>query len=266
MSLNSSLYVGSSGLRSFATGLTVVADNIANSGTTGFKANQARFADLVSTYYITQGEETDRQGSGSTVLSVSTDFAQGSSINTTEWSDMLINGSGFFNVQQPGSDITYYTRDGGFHVDSSGYLVNSEGYQVLGTDGNAVQVETDPSNPVYSSYSVDSNGQIYGTPAAGGDSVAIGSPLRISTFPNQDGLIRCGQNLYTPGPEAGTAVDGQANTGICGAIVGSAIEGSNVDLASEMVNMIAYQASYNANSKIITTANSLLDTTVNMVR
>lgn len=266
MSLNSSLYIGTSGLRSYATGLTVVSDNIANSGTTAFKANQARFADLVSTYYITQGSETDRQGSGSTVLSVSTDFSQGSTVNTSDWADMAVNGNGFFNVKLPSGTTTYYTRDGDFHMDSDGYLVNSEGYQVIGSDGNPIQVEADPSNPVYSSYTVDSTGQIYGTPVAGGSAVAIGVPVRITTFANQDGLIRTGENLYIAGPEAGAATDGTAGDGLCGTIVECALEGSNVDLANEMVNMITYQASYNANAKVITTASDLIDTTVNLVR
>jgi flagellar hook protein FlgE len=88
----------------------------------------------------------------------------------------------------------------------------------------------------------------------------------VSTFANNNGLVRHGNNLYTQGPESKFPIHGTANDGVRGGISSLTIEASNVDLAKEMVNMITYQASYTANSKTITTASQLLDVAVNMVR
>ena len=265
MGINSAMYNGVSGLNAYATGLTVTSDNIANASSTGFKSTTARFGDMVSSYYVTHAKDTDRQGAGVSVSGVATNFAEGTISGTGAWSDMALDGNGFFNVQTSTGQVEY-TRDGSFYMDKNGYLVNKQGLQVLGSDGNPIQVETTPATPAYTDYTVDSTGQIYGTPIAGGDPVAIGNPLRVTTFPNQDGLIRAGNNLFTSGSESGAAVNGTAGDGTCGTIQGSALEGSNVDLAAEMVNMITYQADYNANSKTITTSKDMIDTAVNLIR
>jgi flagellar hook protein FlgE len=269
MSANSTLYIGASGLKTYAEAMSIVSDNVANANTTGYKANHALFGDLVSGYLSTQSPDTEREGCGSSILGVATNFGQGSFLSTDSWSDLAISGKGFFNVKQlsGGAPVgnPLYTRDGSFHVNKDGVLVNSQGYAVLGSDGNMIKVEADPATPVYSSFSVSTDGVITGTPIAGGDPVTVGT-LRISSFPNQDGLIRQGANLFLPGAESGTAIDGTGNAGVNGSILDSNIEASNVDLASEMVNMIIYQADYNANSKSVTTGNTMLDTVINMVR
>ena len=265
MSVHSAMSISVSGLNAYATALEVVSDNIANTGTTGYKAETTSFADMVAGYYSTGTSATEREGSGASVIDVSKDFSSGSINTTGTWSDMALVGNGFFNVKDS-SGATSYTRDGSFSMDSSGYLVNAEGYQVLGSDGNAIQVETDPSNPKYSNYYANSSGQIYGNPVDGGDAVAIGSPLRVTTFANPNGLVRSGQNMYTQGYDSGTAVNGTAGDGIRGTVSDYSLEGSNVDLASEMVKMISYQADYNANSKSITTANNMIETVLNLVQ
>lgn len=275
MGVNSTLYIGASGLQTFATAMSMISDNIANSNTTAFKASHPRFGDMVSSYLSTQSEDTDRAGCGSSILGVASNFAQGPLLGTETWSDMSINGEGFFNVHMIDDDgnlvstaQTYYTRDGGFHVDKGGYLVNNQGYGVLGSDGNPIKVLDDPTNPTYSNFNVSAAGDIYGTPvdpAVGVDPVVLGT-LRISKFPNQDGLIRHGADLFLTGPGSGAVIDGVAEVGGMGSIIDCNIEGSNVDLATEMVNMIIFQADYNANSKSVTTGNNMLDTVINMVR
>ena len=391
MGISQAMNIGVSGLNASATALTVVSDNIANVNTTAFKSNSVRFGDLVAGYYSTLSQDSDREGSGTAIMGIVTQFAQGPLISTTRWSDVAINGEGFFSVQVPGTTTIYYTRDGSFHMDKDGYLVNEMGYRVLNRDGNAIKVDN-PSDPRFSNYYVDSNGQIWGTPTdptqvviyatnAKQPSKAFGSiyikdpingdititlndgtvltltlgedghiqpntdtnndgekdafvgainlseffienadtdgdgntdmegispgaesgyytiadvtstlangeewsadnwmatsndpqpvldgQLRVSTFANNNGLIRQGNNLYTQGPESKFPIHGTANDGIRGNIFSSTIEGSNVDIAREMVNMITYQASYNANSKTITTSADLLNTAVNMVR
>lgn len=265
MSISSAMYIGVSGMNSFSKAIGVVSDNIANANSTAYKSNDVNFGDLVSSYYRTLSQDTDREGSGSGVIGITTDFSTGSMISDSVWSNLAINGKGFFNVLTTTGE-TLYTRDGSFHIDSTGYLVNLQGYNVLGADANPIRVEADPAVPVYSSYSVDTAGQVWGTPIVGGNAVAIGEKLRITTFPNQDGLIRKGTNLYSGGPETGAAVNGTAGNGICGEILDQTLEGSNVDIAAEMVSLIIYQADYNANSKTISTSASMMDTATNLVR
>jgi flagellar hook protein FlgE len=265
MSINGAMNISVSGLTSFATALEVVSDNLANVDTNGFKSANSRFADMVAGYYPMSAANTQREGSGAGVIEIANDFSSGPIKNTGTWSDMAIVGNGFFNLENASGE-SLYSRDGSFHVDQTGHLVNAMGYQVIGNDGAAIQIEADPTNPVYSNYYADASGQIYGNPVAGGDPVAIGSPLRISTFPNPDGLIRRGQNMYSEGFESGAPANGVANSGPRGSVMDFAVEGSNVDLASEMVDMIRYQADYNANSKAVLTANNMIETVVNLVR
>lgn len=274
MSVNSCMYIGTTGLASFAEALSMTSDNVANANTTGFKASHARFGDMVSSFLTTQSVDTDRAGAGSAILGIATNFAQGSLTTTETWSDLAINGDGFFAVHQLDSSNqldaaaqTYYTRDGGFHVNAEGILVNNQGLAVLDSTGALISVD-DPATPVYYNYNVDSDGQIWGTPidpTAGTDPVMIAS-IGLSTFPNQDGLIRQGANLYLPGPESGAATTTTVGEKPNVTIVDCSVEASNVDLATEMVNMIIYQADYNANSKSITTGSTMLDTVINMVR
>jgi flagellar hook protein FlgE len=249
---------------------------VANANTTGFKANMVRFCDMVDGYVSTQASDTDRAGAGSAILGVGTDFAQGSMINTSTWSDLAISGDGFFNVQNldAAGNLTgpvYQTRDGSFHLDKNGYLVNNLGYAVLDATGTgAIRVEPTPANPTYTNYRVDADGNIWGTPTTAdpvtGFAPVIRGQIGLTTFPNPEGLIRMGSNLYSQGPEAGTAVTAAPNSGPRGFILDLTLENSNVDLATEMVNMIIYQADYNANSKSITVASQMLETMVNLIR
>jgi flagellar hook protein FlgE len=273
------MYIAVSGLNSFSSALSVVADNVANANTAAFKANSVRFGDMVASYYSTQSADTDRAGSGSAILGIATDFSQGPVVATNRWSDVAINGNGFFSVQMPNGGPTLFTRDGSFQLDVDGNLVNMQGYAVLASDGaTPIQVEPTPAAPTYWNYSIDVDGNIWGTPTAGGppqvisgidpvSGAAVGTgPIGVTTFPNQDGLVRQGANLYSAGPQCGTPVPGVPNSGGRGFLLDLNIENSNVDLALEMVNMIIYQADYNANSKAILTASQMLETVTNLIR
>jgi flagellar hook protein FlgE len=265
MGLSNTMYTGVSGLNTFGTALSIVSDNVANANSTGYKSNSGLFGDLVSGYMATQSVDTESQGAGSNLLGVATDFSTGPTLTTGTWSNVMIQGNGFFSVQDNNA-VTGYTRDGSFRVDSSGFLSNMQGDKVLGTDGKPIQIEADPTNPTYTSYNIEKGtGNIYGTLPGGTTTTLIGT-LRVSTFPNQEGLIRNGNNLYYPGASAGAPIDSTGGVGQAGQIVAGAIEGSNVDLGKEMVNMIIFQSDYTANSKSIETANNMLTTVVNMIR
>ncbi|NLI81073.1 MAG: flagellar hook basal-body protein [Deltaproteobacteria bacterium] len=263
MGSSSSMYIGVSGLNSFSSALSVVADNVANSNTTGYKANSVRFGDMVSSYYSTQSVDTDRAGSGSAILGIATDFSEGPMVATNKWSDVAINGNGFFTIDTPAGRM--YTRDGSFHMDQNGNLVTLQGYSVLDSGGNPINVDN-PAAPQYTNYNIDADGMIWGTPVAGGDPVTIAGPIGVTIFPNQDGLIRQGANLYTAGPQTGAANLGAPNADGRGFLLDLNLENSNVDLAMEMVNMIIYQADYNANSKSILTASEMLEVVTNLIR
>jgi flagellar hook protein FlgE len=154
MGIGEALYNGLSGLNCYSSGISVVSDNVANANTTAFKSNSIRFGDLVNSEYALRTNDTEGEGSGSMVLGIVTDFSQGMLINTTAWSDMAVSGKGFFIVETPSADDTgqtYYTRDGTFHLDKDGYLVNQQGYRVQGyaiTPGTVESVEYSSGSPI----------------------------------------------------------------------------------------------------------------------
>lgn len=269
MGSSSSMYIGVTGLNSFSLALSVVADNVANANTTGFKANSVRFGDMVSSFYSTQSADTDRAGSGSAILGIATDYSAGPMLSTNEWSDVAINGEGFFTVRTPSGQVLY-TRDGSFHLDNEGYLVNFQGYNVLDSEGSEIIRVEDLSGGQqrqFSNYSIDADGRLWGTDDTGAVvQLADGNQIGITTFPNPDGLIRQGANLYSAGPQAGTSQIGVPNQEGRGFLLDLTLENSNVDLAMEMVNMIIYQADYNANSKTILTASEMMETVTNLIR
>ncbi len=266
-----------SGLNTFSTAISVVSDNIANANTTGWKSNTVDFGDLVSGLIPTREVNTTAQGTGSTVLGVNSDFGNGSEIQTGNWSNLMIQGNGFFEVQDNSgtTPVDYYTRDGSFQVyakppSTTTYLTDMNGNQVQGqypVVSGGTTTWTDGSIPIdttmYSNFTIDKFGNINASDSSN-NSVTIGK-IKVSTFPNPNGLIRDGENMYTPGASAGTATPAAPGVGGAGTLVSGALEGSNVDLTAQMVDLITYQADYQANSKSIETANTLLQTMVNMM-
>jgi flagellar hook protein FlgE len=267
MGIGTALYNGLSGLNSYSTALSVVSDNVANANTTAFKSNSVRFGDMVNSYYASLTNDTEREGAGSTIMSFATNFGQGNLMATESWSDLALGGNGFFEVNDPSTTNSYFTRDGSFrlYTDAAGdtYLVNPQGYHVRNDAGADIVITN---ADTYSKFRVGEDGQIYGT-AAGVETALAGAKIGLTVFTNENGLVREGHNLYSQGPDSGTATRSDTGAaGLYGTVNDYNLEGSNVDLAKEMVDMIIYQASYNANSKTITTDATLLDTTINMVR
>ncbi len=259
------MFTALAGLNTFNTALTVVSDNIANANTTGFKSNTADFGDLVSGLIATpNASNTVAEGAGSTVLGVETDFSTGSEIQTGTWSDLMIQGGGFFSVQNS-AGATEYTRDGSFQVNSSGDLTDMNGNEVLGVGSGGSSAPIVIANPsTFTSFSVSQTGEITGTTATG--TVTPLGQIAVTTFSNPNGLLRIGENDYSAGANAGTATTAAPGSGQAGTITSGALEGSNVDLTAQMVNLIDYQADYQANSKSITTDSTDLQTVVNMIR
>jgi len=275
MSITSTMYTAASGMDSFTKAISVVSDNVANVNTIGYKANEVLFADLVGASYSTLAGTANRAGTGTTLLAMRSDFTQGPVMSTSNWADVALNGDGYLVMVPPGTatdGITsvagaaqYYTRDGSLHVDENGFLVNSQGYQAVGYDGTVIQIETDAANPAYSDYYVEADGKIYGMPVDGSEPVQI-DEFRVSTFPDQEGLVRQGGNLYVQGPYSGNPIDGTAGADGNGKIMARSLENSNVDMTRELVNMVIYQADFTANTKSITVGKEMFDTINSLVR
>ena len=265
------MYTAIAGLNTFSDALSIVSDNIANSNTTGWKSNTVDFGDLVSGLMPTADVNITAQGVGSQILGVTSDWSTGNEVQTGTWSDLMIQGNGFFAVQEGlTSGPVYYTRDGSFQINSAGYLTDENGYYVLDNSsgtGKPIQCYDTSGGGgggvPYASYGIDQYGNLTGTNSKG--VVVPIKTLQIATFNNPNGLVREGANVYTPGASAGTAANGTAGSGQAGTIIAGALEGSNVDLTQQMVNLITYQADYQANSKSIATGSTLLQTVVGLI-
>lgn len=431
----SSLYSGISGLQANSNAISVVGNNIANSNTIGFKSSSTTFADLLY-QSISSGSGTSQVGRGTTVSTVSTNFAQGSFQTTESATDLAIGGDGFFIVKAANSETDYYTRAGQFQFDKEGYLTNGSGYTLQGraidtatntptgvyrdivvsqglsqpqetsSIGMAVNLQYtstetgvdwavgSPINPDYTNYSssltvydslgqshiVDVNFRYNGTDAGGNSlwqwaatavdcganigagnlgtlafnsngvlldtynpvtglgyrtdgslsftfpgtaaqSVAIdfGSrtgggastqyqsastttfqtqngyapgelesitvsedgimsghysngqilnlfQITLANFNNPNGLHKEGGNLYSETIQSGVAYTNSPGSGALGGISANSLEQSNVDLATEFVNLITCQRGYQANSRVITTTDQMLDELMNLKR
>ena len=272
----SSLSAGVSGLESFQQDMDVIGNNIANINTTGFKAGTVEFADALSNTLqgATQTTAAEQVGTGVQLTAIDNNWSQGAIESTGVPSQLAINGNGFFEVADPSTPTDIFaTRDGTFSVNSSGYLVTANGCYVQGTNNvtsttGKIQVAVDPSKVASGvsmiAYTIDSSGNI-NVQQSDGTTYVSGVVLMTNiTDPQQ--LISEGNNLYSNLTAAGAgalAVPGSASSGL-GQIQGSALESSNVDLSTEMANLITAQRAFEANSKIITTSNEVLQTVVQM--
>jgi flagellar hook protein FlgE len=212
-------------------------------------------------------------GEGVVTSSITNTFTQGSITDTGVQSNMAINGNGYFVVKDPASGQQYVTRDGNFTVDPNGYLVTSTGMRVQGynssaattvgdiqvTNANAPTADTSP----VQSYTFNSDGQLNVLLADG--TQYVGGQVLLQNFTSPTQLSSVGNNLYTGMSDAGplAAALAPSSNGL-GNIVTGALEMSNVDLASQLTSLITTQRAYEANSKVITTSNEILQDLVNL--
>ncbi len=262
----SSLTSGVTGLDSFQEQMDVIGNNIANLNTTGFKAGVVDFADAFSNTLQGAGQV----GTGVSIDAIDSNWSQGAITSTGAPSNLAISGNGFFEVVDPVTSGKYLTQDGTFSVNSSGYLVTAGGDNVQGYTGSTttvgnLQVVSDPAKPTVSmtSYSIDSQGHINVAQSDGTTYVA--GQVLLQNVQDPQVLTNQGNNLYSnwesAGPNAALGAPGSAGLGT---IQAGALEASNVDLSTEMANLITAQRAFEASSKIITTSNEVLQTVVNM--
>jgi len=241
--------------------VNVIANNLANVNTTGFKRSQVEFQDLLyakqreagaevaSGIYAPTGMEV---GTGVRVSSTTRVFTVGDFNNTGRNLDVAIRGDGFFQVAMPDGDIRY-TRDGALLVNAEGQLVTATGYQLE----PAVSIPTNAS-----SIEVAADGGVNVTDPEGVTSV-VGT-IQLARFSNPSGLSSEGNNLYATTEASGAAVIGTPGRDGLGELQSGFLEKSNVQMVTELVNLITAQRAYEINSRAIKAGDEMLQNTNNI--
>lgn len=260
------MYSGISGLKNFQSKLDVVGNNIANVNTFGYKKGRVTFKDLVSQQVgsasggngnTAGGINPKEVGLGGTMATVDNVYNQGAMQNTGRALDVGISGEGFFVVNVNGQ--TQYTRSGNFYTDNRGDLVNGDGAYILGTNNQKITIPTDAR-----SLSIGKDGGVNYVNAAG--ALQTAGVIQTANFPNNAGLSKIGANNYIQSQNSGAAQAGVPGTNGRGELVSGALEMSNVDLSEEFTEMIIAQRGFQANTRIITTSDEILQELVNLKR
>lgn len=251
-----SLWISKTGLDAQQTQMDVIANNLANVSTNGFKRTRAVFEDLLYQNIRQPGAQSSQQTQlpsglqlGTGVRSVATErnFTQGNLQETGNGKDVAIQGEGFFQVLLP-DGATAYTRDGSFQVDNQGQLVTASGYAVQ----PAIIIPADAT-----SLTIGRDGTISITQAGSANATEIGA-MQLATFINPAGLMAKGENLYVETSASGNANTNTPGTNGSGTLSQGFVETSNVNVVEELVNMIQTQRAYEINSKSITTSDQML--------
>ena len=257
-------------LRTAATGMKaqeirvdVIANNLANVNSSGFKKSRADFQDIL--YQTTRAAGTGARGEevptgvqiglGSRVAAVQKVFTSGDFQQTENELDLAIEGQGFFQVDLPdGSEA--YTRSGALKKDSTGRLVTSDGYPII----PEIVIPEGATN-----ISISSSGAVDVMLDGENTSTLVGN-IELIRFGNPSGLNSLGRNLYAETATTGSPLPGTPGENGFGTLAQGFLEGSNVNIMEEMVAMIAGQRAYEVNSKAIKTADEMLQTTSQLVR
>ncbi|MCG3127632.1 MAG: Flagellar basal-body rod protein FlgG [Phycisphaerae bacterium] len=262
------LHTAATGMQALSTKIDVIANNIANAGTYGYKASRANFQDLfyqmraqpgVQTADTTVGAPLGTQiGLGVALSNTQIMFQQGSAINTGEKLDAMIQGDGFFQVELPGGG-TGYTRAGNFVPNANGELVlgNSIGYRLK----DSPQI---PQDIPFNSVSISQNGQVIGIGSDGQPQVL--GQLQLARFTNPSGLIQQGANIYLQSAATGEPLTGAAGENGLGTILPGTLELSTTEAVTELVELIKAQRVFQMNSQSIQTADEALQVVANLRR
>jgi flagellar hook protein FlgE len=259
-----SLDTGVTALEQFQNQINVIANNIANVNTVAFKQADVNFEDTLSETLGSNAAGSTQIGTGVNTSSILNDFStQGTIASTGQQSDLAINGNGFFVVKDPSSGISYVTQDGSFTVDGSGYLITSGGMRLQGSTGDVQITAGSGSTATVKSYTIGTDGTVTATLSDGTTNPC--GQIMLQNYSNPDQLVSVGNNLYTtPTAAGGLAAAVAPGTSGTGAIESNALEMSNVDLAGQLTALISAQRAYEANSKVITTSDDILQTLINL--
>ncbi|MGO1117854.1 flagellar basal-body rod protein FlgG [Rhodovibrionaceae bacterium A322] len=254
------LSIGATGMLAQQLNVEVISNNIANMNTTGFKRGRAEFQDLLYQDMRRVGAASSDAGTivpsgvqiglGVKPAAIYRIGEQGNIDVTDNALDMAINGNGFFQVELPDGN-TAYTRAGSFQLSPNGDLVTADGYTVMPgitIPVDAVGITINPNGEVY----VDQDGQV--------DATNVGQ-LELAVFANQAGLEAAGDNLFLETTASGAATTATPGTAGYGSLIQGALETSNVNVVTEMSNLISAQRAYEMNSKVIQAADEMMRNT-----
>ena len=251
-----SLWISKTGLDAQQTNLDVIANNLANVSSNGFKRSRAVFEDMLYQTLRQPGAQSSQQTQLPTGLQVGTGvrpvateriFTQGNLQLTGNSLDLAINGQGFLQVQMP-DGTTGYTRDGSLHVDAQGQVVTSNGNHLL----PAITIP-----PGAQKITIGNDGTVSVQLASSAIPTNVGT-IQLANFVNPAGLQPLGQNLYTESASSGTPQVNAPGTNGMGQLNQGYVETSNVNVVEELVSMIQAQRAYEINSKAITTSDQML--------
>jgi flagellar basal-body rod protein FlgG len=259
------LYTAATGMAAQEVAVQVISNNIANMRTTGYKKQRAAFQDLMYEHVRRVGAQASDQGTilpigvdlGSGVKTVGTPrtMSQGTLNTTSNTLDVAVRGEGFFKIQM--TDGSYaYTRDGSFNLDGTGRIVNAQGNPVQPTI-------TVPANA--SGLTISTQGQVSVTLPGSTTPTTIGT-ISLTRFINKAGLEPIGDNLFKDTPASGAPQDGAANADGFGDIQQGMLEQANVESVTEISDLIAAQRAYEMNSKVISAADQMMQSTSNLFR
>ncbi|XOZ34389.1 flagellar basal-body rod protein FlgG [Halomonadaceae bacterium KBTZ08] len=254
--MHPALWVSKTGLAAQDKQLSTISNNLANVNTNGFKRDRANFQDLL---YQTERQpgglsSQNRElpsglqlGTGVRVVATTKEHTQGDMKVTEQSLDMAIDGKGFFQVQTPEGDVAY-TRNGEFQLNSEGTIVTPNGNPLqpnINVPENATQI------------TVGRDGTVSAKIANEPDPQQLGQ-IDLATFVNPQGLEAVGSNLYRETAASGDPLIGEAGIDGTGTIEQGMLEGSNVEVVEEMVNMITTQRAYEMNSKVVSSSDQML--------
>ncbi len=269
-----SLWTGATGMIAQQTNLDVIANNLANVNTTGYKTETNEFKSLL--YQTIQTETTSANGEtkptsaqvglGVRNASINTVFTQGSLLASENDTDFAIDGKGFFAVKADDGN-TYYTRNGTFQWSEAGngshMLCDTQGNPLIDSTGKTIVLSN---QYVMSKVTVGRDGSIL-YPDASNNAQPIGMTIGLFQFNNPGGLKREGDNLFSQTAASGQPLNEATTANLDKSrVIQGYLEGSNVNVADEMVNMITTQRAYEFNSKVITTSDTMLEQANNLRR
>jgi flagellar basal-body rod protein FlgG len=255
------LNTAASGMVAQQTNVDVIANNLANVNTTGFRKSRAEFEDLIYQTYRSPGASVgdawvgDNQrlptgiqiGEGVRTVATTQVHMQGSLLQTNNSLDVAIEGDGYFQITRPGGQLAY-TRSGDFKTDAEGRLVTVDGYAVE-------PAMTIPTNAT--SISISSTGMISITTPDTTQTQEVGQ-LTLSHFVNPAGLAAIGRTMFVPTDASGLPLVGNPGQDGLGTVQQGFLESSNVEVVNEMIDLIASQRAYEVNQRVITTADEML--------
>lgn len=259
------LYTAATGMAAQELNVQVISNNIANMRTTGYKKQRAAFQDLIYDHVRRVGAQASDQntiipvgvdiGGGVKTVGTPRSMTQGTLATTGNDLDIAIRGEGFFKIQL--TDGTFaYTRDGTFSTDAQGRVVNAQ--------GNLLQ-PTITIPAASSGLSISAQGQVSVTVAGSATPTVLGT-ITLTRFINKAGLNPVGDNNFTETPASGAPQDGTANLDGFGDLQQRNLEQANVEVVTEISDLIAAQRAYEMNAKVISAADQMLQSTSGMFR